>query len=83
MDLKETHTNTHTHTQAYRCSWTEAILRNQVRAGHRLAHAWFNKSLITQLYLLPKLFGIKKHYGVLILYQLPLFLDMTVYRFHH
>ena len=35
------------------------------------------------VYLLPKLFGTKKHYGVLILYQLPLFLDMTVYQFHH
>ena len=50
MDLKETYTNTHT--QAYRCSWTEAILRNQVHAGHRLAHTWFNKSFIVRLCLL-------------------------------
>ena len=32
----------HTHTQAYRRSRTEAILRNLVRAGLRPACAWFN-----------------------------------------
>ena len=44
----QTHTHMHTHrrkhTQAYRRSWTEAILRNPVCTGLRPAHAWFNNS---------------------------------------
>ena len=31
------HTHTYTHTQAYKRSRTEAILRNQVRTGRRRA----------------------------------------------
>ena len=37
--LRGGHTNKHTRI----LSWTEAILRNQVRAGRRLACAWFKK----------------------------------------
>ena len=34
-------THTYTHTHAYRHSWTEAILRNQVSSGHRPVYTWF------------------------------------------
>ena len=43
------HTHTHKHTQVYRYSRTEAILRNQVCAGYRPARAWFKKPKIEKL----------------------------------
>ena len=40
----------HTHTQAYRHSWTEAILRNQACTSRRPARTWFkNNSLYSLL----------------------------------
>ena len=36
----------HTHTNTYTDICTEIILRNQVCAGHRLAHAWFKNYLV-------------------------------------
>ena len=43
---RHTCTRKHTHTQAYRHSRTEAILRNQVCTSHRPAHAWINTEFI-------------------------------------
>ena len=45
----DTHTHTHTHTCKHTHTHiliihTGSILRNQARAGHRLASAWFKKS---------------------------------------
>ena len=40
----DTHTHTHTHTRTHiSMIHTGSILRNQVRAGLRLARAWFKK----------------------------------------
>ena len=45
----DTHTHTHTHTNTHTDVRTKVISRNQARAGHRPAHAWFKNYIVVHI----------------------------------
>jgi len=65
--------HTHTHIQT---SWTEAISRNQARAGQRPAHAWFNNGY-GELYTPTVVINLQTpSWKTTLIYCLPFFLKL-------